>query len=179
MAGCLLLGLPAGAGPAPAASAAAPADAGSMWDLSDLYATPEAWSEDLTKTQAAAAALAGYKGTLGRSASAMFSALDAISAVRRQWQRLYVYASLKADEDLRVASNQERRQQSQALGTLLAENTSWVAPEVIALPKPFHFVVNGTMRGGPHTLGHQAASVTAAAGTFLQQPGSVRTLLAS
>src|SRR6204780_1393212 len=171
MAAWLLLGRPAGAAPDPAAGAAATADAGSMWDLSDLYATPEAWSEDLTKTQAAAAALAGYKGTLGRSASAMFSALDAISAVRRQWQRLYVYASLKADEDLRVASNQERRQQSQALGTLLAENTSWVAPEVIALgadtvhrflsesaplAQRFDFFLNDTLRGEPHTLGDQA-----------------------
>jgi len=98
-----------------------------MWDLSELYATPEAWSEALTKTQAAAAALSDYKGTLGRSASAMFTALDAISAVRPPMQRLDVYASLKADEGSAASpSNQERRQQSQALGTPRShENTSW------------------------------------------------------
>jgi oligoendopeptidase F len=189
---CMLLpGLQASAATAPIAATAA---ADSMWDLSDLYATPEAWSDAFTRAKAAAAALASYKGTLGGSAAAMLSALDAISAVQRESARLAVYAGLKADEDLRVASNQERRQQSQALGTLLAENTSWLAPEIIALgadtvhryvsesaplAQRFDFFLDNTLRGAPHTLGDQAESVLAAAGTFLQQPGTVRALLAN
>ncbi len=179
---------------ASAAPVAAPgAAADSMWDLSDLYATPAAWSDALTRAQTAAAALAAYKGTLGGSATAMFSALDAISAVQRQAARLAVYANLKGDEDLRAAGDQERRQQGQALGTLVAENTSWVTPEIIALgadtvhrflsensqlAQRFDFFLNDALRSAPHTLGDQAENVMAATGTFLQQPGTVREILA-
>ena len=188
----LLLGMPAAAGTA--AAGATGAAAASMWDLSDLYATPQAWSDAFARTQTAAAALAGYKGTLGGSAAAMLAALDAISAAQREYVRLAVYASLKADEDLRVAADQERRQQSQELGTLIAQKTSWVAPEIIALgadtvhrflsesvplAQRFDFFLDNTLRSAPHTLGEQAENVMAAAGTFLQQPGTVRALLAN
>jgi len=190
----LLLGAPAGAATAAAGSAATGSAAASMWDLSDLYATPQAWSEALARTQTAAAALDGYKGTLGGGAAAMLAALDAISGVQRELARLVVYANLKADEDLRVAADQERRQQSQALGTLIAQKTSWVAPEIVALgadtvhrflaesaplAQRFDFYLDNTLRGAPHTLGEQAENVMAAAGTFLQQPGTVRSLLAN
>jgi hypothetical protein len=33
--------------------------------------------------------------------------------------------------ELRVALNQERNQQAQGLGTLLSEQTAWVAPELL------------------------------------------------
>jgi oligoendopeptidase F len=192
IAACMLLpGQQASAATAPVAATAAPE---SMWDLTDLYATPEAWSGAFTRAKAAAAALASYKGTLGGGATAMLSALNAISAVQHESARLAVYASLKADEDLRVARDQERRQQSQSLATLLAENTSWLAPEIIALgadtvhryvsesaplAQRFDFLLDNTLRGAPHTLGDQAEGVLAAAGTFLQQPGTVRQILAN
>jgi oligoendopeptidase F len=184
--GCLLLH------GAPVAAADDTASAG-MWDLSDLYATPQAWDDAYAHAQAAAAALAGYKGTLGESATAMLTALDAISAARRESVRLTVYAHLKADEDLRVAVDQERRQQAQTLQTLISQKTSWFAPEIIALgadtvqrflaespplAQRFDFMLNDTLRAAPHTLGDQAEAVLAGAGTVLRQPGTVRSLLA-
>src|SRR5580700_10519632 len=72
-----------------------------MWDLSDLYPTAAAWDEALNRTRAAADKVISYKGTLGRSADAMFTTLDAISAANREAARLAIYASLKSDEDVR------------------------------------------------------------------------------
>jgi len=197
----LLLGLPASAGTHPGvvdavavdshASAAAASD--TMWDLSELYATPQAWADAYTRERTAAEALEAYKGSLGGSATAMLTALDAISAAKRESARLSVYAHLKADEDLRVAGDQERRQQSQSLETLIAEKTSWVAPEIIALgagtvhrflgespllAQRFDFLLEDTLRAAAHTLGDQAEGVLAAADTVLRQPGTVRELLA-
>ena len=181
------------------ASAATRADAvdaaaDTSWDLSELYASPEAWADAYTRAQAAAEALAGYKGSLGGSTTAMLTALDAISGVRLASARLSVYAELKADEDLRIAANQERRQQAQSLETLIAEKSSWVAPEIIALgadtvqhfladspllTQRFDFLLRDTLRAAPHTLGEQAEGVLAAADTVLEQPGTVRALLAN
>lgn len=173
-----------------ASDQAAPAG---MWDLSDLYPSPEAWTQAYARVEAAAGALEGYKGTLGQSATAMFTALDAISSARRESIRLLVYASLKADEDVRIAVNQERRQQAQSLQTLISQKTSWLAPEIIALgadrvqrflaesaplAQRFDFHLNDMLRAAPHTLGDQAEAVLAGAGTVLRQPATVRSLLA-
>ena len=165
----------------------------SMWDLTDLYSTPEAWSASYAKTRAAAQALDQYKGNLGTNADGLFKALDAISALNKEGQRLYAYASLKGDEDLRRSADQERRQKAQALMTLLGEQTSWVAPELIALGDArvttlenartdlkarFGFFLHDTLRSAPHTLGPQAEQVLAATGNLLAQPSAIHDQLA-
>jgi len=104
-----------------------------MWDLSDLYASPEAWSVEYDRVKNEAQQLDLYKGTLGSGAADMHRAFDAISAVRKEASRLYSYASLRADEDLTIARNQERRQQAGALNTLIGEKTAWLAPEILSL----------------------------------------------
>jgi len=164
-----------------------------MWDLSDLYATPEAWNEAFAKTKTTAEKLDGYRGTLGSSADAMFTALDAISAVNRQADRLAVYATLKGDEDLRAAKEQERRQQAQALGTLIGEKTAWVNPEIVELgagkvaefegqrkdlKDRFGFFLHDVLRAAPHTLGLESETVLASTGDVLAQPTAVYQQLA-
>ncbi|HTW74949.1 MAG TPA: M3 family oligoendopeptidase [Steroidobacteraceae bacterium] len=180
---------PAGAPGSPAVSAAPP----TMWDLADLYATPQAWQAAYDEANRQAQALGRFKGTLGDGADALYAALDAISAVNKASDRLGVYASLRADEDLRIAVNQERRQQAQNLATLIAAKTSWVAPEIIslgaakvqrfeserpALKRRFDFFLADTLRAAPHTLGVEAEGVLAAAGNVLAQPEAIHDQLA-
>src|SRR5579871_2064426 len=82
--------------PGSAAIAAATSEPGSStWDLSDLYPSPQAWSESFARTKAAAEKLDDYRGSLGSSADALFKALDAISTVNKESDRLSVYANLK------------------------------------------------------------------------------------
>jgi oligoendopeptidase F len=165
-----------------------------MWDLADLYPTPDAWSASYEKFKRAAEKLDTYRGTLGTSARTMLSTLDAISALHRESDRLFAYASLKADEDTRVASEQERRQQVQALRTLIGEQTAWLAPEIIGvgaakvtafvaenkeLGARFDFYLTDTLRAAPHTLGVEAEGVLAATGTVLAQPTEVHGQLAN
>jgi hypothetical protein len=51
------------------------------------------------------------KSTLGQGAGAMVKALEDISAVTLRFMRVYVHASLRADEDVRVSANQQRNAQ--------------------------------------------------------------------
>ncbi len=165
-----------------------------MWDLGDLYPSPEAWTAEHDKVAAGIAKLDSYKGTLGKSASTMLAGLSAISDARKQVDRLSVYASLKADEDVRIAQNQERQQLAAALGTALGEKTSWVTPEILAigvakvhafekkspeLARRFGFFLDDTLRQAPHTLSTQSESVIAAAGDILQQPDSIYSQLSN
>ena len=180
---------------APAAPAAPAADAANaMWDLTDLYANPKAWDESYARTRAAAEKLNAYKGTLGKSATALLKALVAISDVNREVARLSTYASLASDQDLRVSANLERYQQAQALATHLGESTSWVAPELIHvgakqvhrfiaanknLSHRFGYFLNNTLRSAPHTLGAEAENILASTGSLLSQPDTLHSQLAN
>ena len=182
-----------------AASAAAPAagdeaNPAYMWDLSELYPSPQAWTASYEKTKAEADKLEQYKGTLGKSAQAMLAALDAISAVHKESDRLYVYASLKGDEDVRVAADQERVQLGQALGTRLAEKTAWLSTEILQaggkkvhefekqspeLAHRFDLFLDNTLRAAPHTLSPESEGVMAAASSVLVQPGNIYSQLSN
>lgn len=164
-----------------------------VWDLTDLYPSPEAWTAEHAKIKAEAGKLDSYKGALGKSADSMLKALDAISHVYKEGARLITYASLKADEDLTNAPDQERRQLGQALQTEFNEKTAWVAPEVLSvgenkvksflgrnkeLADRFGFFLEDTLRNKPHTLGVEAEGVIAATGNVVQQPDNIRGQLA-
>jgi oligoendopeptidase F len=176
--------------PALAADSVAPG----MWDLSDLYPTPAAWTAAHDKLLAQANTLDRYKGTLGKSPQAMLAALSAYSDVRKESARLNTYASLKGDEDVRVSENQERQSSANALGTIIGEKTAWLTPEIIAigskkvltfeakspeLKKRFAFFLDNALRYAPHTLSTESEGVMAAAGDVLGQPNAIYSQLAN
>jgi len=163
-------------------------DAHLRWDLSDLYPSADTWAASYRATRSAAEKIGVLQGTLGTDAAAMRRALSTISDLRRDAARLSAYANLSGDEDLRVAAAQERRQQAQALRTLLSENSAWLAPEVIAIGRErvdaflaqdavlrqrFGFFLEDILRNAPHTLGPEAEAVLAASGNVLEQPNNV------
>ncbi len=170
------------------------APANGMWDLRDLYPTPEAWTAARDKVKAQAKALDRYTGTLGKSADAMLKALSAISDVKKESARLAVYASLKGDEDVRIAANQERLQSAVQLGTIVQEKTAWLVPEIIQVGKTkvlsfesqspelkrrFAFQLDNALRYAPHTLSVEAEGVMASAGNVLAQPNEIYSQLAN
>jgi oligoendopeptidase F len=182
-----------GAAPMAHAAAAAvapakPVDPRYVWDLTHLYKTPEAWRSEYDRVKAEVAKLDRFKGTLGKSARAMFEALDAMSKVQKEIARLYTYSALKADEDTSIASNLERKQLAGALFTQFGEKTAWVSPEILAigadkvrgfmarekgLSERFDYFLKNVLRAAPHTLGAEAEAVIASTGDMQQQPSNV------
>ncbi len=165
-----------------------------MWDLSDLYQSPETWVDEYARVKSEVQQLENYRGTLGSSSAAMWNALSAISAANRDAGRLFTYASLKADEDLSNSANQEGKQQAGALMTMIGETTAWLSPEILSIGEERvraflgenrelaaheDFFLKNVLRAAPHTLGVEAESVLASAGDVLQQPDYVYGQLAN
>lgn len=163
------------------------------WDLSDLYSSPAAWSSALEAAKLQINALPALQTGFASDAAALHKTLVSMSDVQRSVARLSTYASLKADEDLRAAPEQERRQQTQALWSLLAEKTAWLAPAIQALGSTrvqayinaepglktrFDYFLAETLRSAPHTLSPEAEGVLAATGVVLSQPNNVFSQLA-
>jgi oligoendopeptidase F len=173
---------------AQAAGGGAPAAAGAAWDLTELFPTEAAWDAERVALAKAIDGLRAYQGTLGKSASAMRTALQAQSDVGRRLTRVYAYASLKADEDLRIGPNQERKSQAQDLFSKFGEATAWSNPEIVAIGAPkvesfiasdpglkkFAFGVRDTLRLAKHTLSPSEEALLASAGSPLAGPSDIR-----
>ena len=164
-----------------------------VWNLSELYPTDAAWDAEAKAVAAALPALAGYKGMLGKDAASLAGALRAVSDLQKRVARLETYATLKRDEDTRVAPNQERLQRVQLLATDFGSATAYIDPEVVAIGqakidqliaaepnlKVFAFRLHDILRNAPHTLGDEAEGVLAAAATATGAPRTIYTLLAN
>jgi oligoendopeptidase F len=182
------------AGRAMAATATPEAADKPAWNLTDLYPTPEAWEAARQKVLAALPRLAAYKGTLGQSADSMAKALDDISAVSKEADRVQVYAGLLGDADLRVAQNQERNSLANDMGSALGSAVSWLSPEVLALSKDkvesfiaanetlrrrFAFSLRDTLRTADHTLDASGEKLLALSGPPLNGPSDIYGQLSS
>ncbi|HWI86177.1 MAG TPA: M3 family oligoendopeptidase [Sphingomonas sp.] len=178
------------------ASAAAAADAvpaGAAWDLTDLYPNDAAWEAARTAVAARLPEIATYKGRLGEGAGTLKAVLQLQSDLALKVYRVFVYASLKGDEDLRVAPAQERRQQAIDLYTAFGEAGSWMNPELLALGQArvdsylasdpglgkFRFQLEDVVRQAPHTLSPEGEALLASATAPLNGPGDIRVQLVS
>ncbi len=163
------------------------------WDLTDLYATKADWEAALAKVMADAKGLERYKGTLGKSATSLETALKASSAVMKDALRVYLFASLSYDQDQRVADTQAMNGQAQQLFQVYSEATSWMSPELVAAGEkkimgylksnkelaPFTFMLTDTFRQAPHVLDEKGESILASAGLALGQPQEIYQLYAN
>jgi len=175
------------------AQAAGAGTAAVAWDLRDLYPTDAAWEAERQSILAAIPKLKAFQGKLGSSPETLKAALQAQSDLNSRSARLFSYAQLKADEDRRVAANQERKQQAQDVATAIGEATAWQNPEIVALGEArvnaliaadpglnkFAFGLRDILRQAPHTLSPDGEQLLAATGTPLAGPQDIRDQLAS
>ena len=159
-----------------------------LWDLTEIYPSDAAWDEARKGALAALPGIAKYKGRLGESADVLAEALVLQSDLSKTIARVYVYVSLKSDEDVRVATYQEKQAQAGDLYTQFGEATAWFSPELLTLGadkingfvaanetlrKRFDFLLANIVRQAEHTLNADAERVLALAGNPLQAPGDV------
>ncbi|WP_116091194.1 M3 family oligoendopeptidase [Sphingomonas crusticola] len=175
------------------AAAADAAPAGAVWDLTDLYPNDTAWAAERNAVMARLPEITAYKGRLGEGAGTLRAMLQLQSDLALKVYRLFTYAGLKGDEDLRVAPNQERRQQAVDLFTSFGEASSWVNPELLALGAPkvqsylaadpglakFRFQLEDVVRQAPHTLSPEGEALLASTAAPLAGPGDIRVQLVS
>jgi oligoendopeptidase F len=166
----LMLPLLSAAQPGPAEQTAAAPDPKYTWDLEELYPSPQAWEAARKKVMARFDDIQGRRGTLGKSADALYETLALVSDTTRQAYRVYTYASLQADEDLRATGPEEGRQLAEVMYAGLNEATAWIQPEILRVGaetiesyvrederlQRFAFQLDDALRNAPHTLGDEA-----------------------
>jgi oligoendopeptidase F len=171
----------------PPTAIVATAQAPVVWDLTELYATPEAWEAERQAVAAALPGIAAYQGRLGQSAGTLADACDEVSSLYQRALKLVVYATLKADEDTRIDENAARSALADQLMAQLSEATAWMDPEVLEVGsariesfivreprlEKHAFALRDVLRGAPHTLSAEEEALMSAASLPLAGPSRV------
>lgn len=146
-----------------------------QWDLSDIYPSVEAWDLARKNILVQLETIETRKGGLGESASSLLRTLTLISQTSKEAQRVAVYASLNADEDLRVNETQERNQLAELMYARFGEAIAWVRPEIIRFGRTkveafirqekglekFAHMLDDDLRRGEHTLSDESEEILA------------------
>jgi len=168
-------------------------DPESTWNLTDLYPSVEAWNEAREDVMADFEKIDGLRGSLGKSADSLYTTYRLVSDTYKKAGRIYVYASLKADEDLRDSEMQERRQLADVMFARFGEATAWMQPELIRVGReviesyikederlaPFAYQLDDSLRNAPHTLSPETEQTLSYFSRSFRAPGGTYSLLAN
>ncbi len=103
------------------------------WNLADLFESPEAFEKSKREFgEKLLPPIDRFRDRLLSSAALLADALDAAYEARRQLHCLLCHASLKSDEDTRIAADQARRLEAQLLATELSKCIAYLRPEILA-----------------------------------------------
>ncbi len=102
------------------------------WDTSDIFPDDEAWEREYDEVRKLTD-FSAFRGKLGDKGTllAFFQADEAFS---RRAEKLYLYASMRHDEDVRIAKYLALQAQMQSLYTEYASSVSFFEPELLSLP---------------------------------------------
>jgi len=157
------------------------------WDLSPLYGSEAAWRKAKEEVEAEIPRIRQFEGKLGESAARLQEALETISGSSRRLGRLYVYASLVADQDTRESKGQAMTQEMTRLASTFAAEAAYVEPEILKMSrdriaafiqerpglKPYEHYLDDILRRQPHTGTESEERLIAQAGMLASTPSDI------
>ena len=162
-----------------------------VWDLTRLFPTDAAWDAERLALAADIATLPALRGSLGRDAAALRTALDRMSAASLRLTRLWTYASTQTSTNNGERRNQERTGLMSALWGQYSSAVAWADPEIQALGaarlaamqaaepglQRHAARLRNTLRQAPHTLAPDVEAALASMGPVLNSFTNTRSLL--
>jgi oligoendopeptidase F len=163
------------------------------WNLSEIYASDAAWRGAKEAFAAEMPTLGRFKGRLTSSATAMADGLDRMFALDKELSRLYVYASMEADQDTRDSQREGMRQEMTQVAANFGAQASFVEPEVLKAGKAtidkylaaeprlkvYRVYLEDILRREAHTLTDNEEKLLADAGPLASGPSGTYNILSN
>ncbi len=135
--------------------------------------------------------LEALKGTLSQSGQALLTVLQKRDDIFKELERLYVYASMRKDEDTTNSTYQAMSDRAMQLYVRAATVSSFIEPEILALPQTtldqfvretpglelYRQQLEDLNRKRAHIRSAEVEAVLAAAGEIAESPGSIFTMI--
>jgi oligoendopeptidase F len=121
------------------------------WRLEDLFSDETSFLSHREALRARLPEAETWRGRLSESGAVLAEALDSLSDVSRELQRLMAFASMRSDSDTRVARHLALRQEVEILFTEYGRKAAYLRPEILAIdPERLASFVAGEPRLAPH-----------------------------
>jgi len=161
------------------------------WDLESIFSTNDDWERDFQALQQRLPELEALKGTLSQSGQMLLAVLQKRDELSKELERLYVYASMRKDEDTTNSTYQGMADRAIQLYVRISTIAAYIEPEILALPqdKLDRFIketpglalygqqLHDLNRKRAHIRSAEVESILAAAGEMAEAPGSVFTMI--
>jgi len=105
------------------------------WDLESVYPTDEAWEQDFRKVTEMIPRLAGFQGKVGESGRTLLEALRTRDEIYMVLERVYVYASMRLDQDQTNTTYQALKDRATSLWSQVSAAGAYLTPEILAIPE--------------------------------------------
>src|SRR3989442_6143234 len=163
------------------------------WNLADIYPSVDAWRAAKEKVAAQIPTLRSFQGRLGTSEQPLADALEYSSRLDKDLSRLYVYASMLADQDTRVAAHEGMQQEMVQLAADFGAAASFIEPEILKVDrqklekfiasdprlKVYEFYLKDIIRRAAHTLTDSEEKILADAAPLAGAPSNIYGILSN
>ena len=157
------------------------------WDLTQIYASDEAWKETEEALTREMSKISSFKGQLTSSAGHLLEALDFDSDITKEMIRLSLYTNLKSDEDTRDMKYLGMKQEIQQIMSDYAAEKAYMKPEILSEDwkvingflelepslAPYRRILSEWFRLKVHTPGEAEGRIVALSGMVSGVPSSV------
>src|SRR5436309_3937769 len=105
------------------------------WNLESIFPSNAAWEQAFKTLQQRLPELEALKGTLAQSGQALLAVLQKRDELFEELETLYVYASMRKDEDTTNSTYQGMFDRAMQLFVHATTVVSYIEPEILALPQ--------------------------------------------
>lgn len=103
------------------------------WKLESIFASDDAWERNFQELQQSLPELEALQGTLAGSGQALLTVLQKRDAMSLSLEKLYVYTSMRRDEDTTNGKYQAMADRAMQLVVRATTAISFIEPEILAL----------------------------------------------
>src|SRR6266568_2857550 len=161
------------------------------WNLESIFPTNDDWERDYQALQQRLPELEALAGTLAQRGQALLTVLQKRDEIYEKLEHLYVYASMRKDEDTTNSTYQGMADRAVQLYVRTSTVSSFIEPEILALPQATldQFVketpglglykqqLDDLNRKRAHVRSAEIEAILAAAGEIAESPGSIFSMI--
>jgi oligoendopeptidase F len=154
------------------------------WNLRDIYKSDDEWEKNFELVENAIGQYDNFIGKLNESPEVLLSCFQLDDEIGIKIERLYLYAMLNRDSDMREPVYQAMDSRIKTLYSKVTKANSFISPELLKIPDAqllkmvrsfnglqiYEHFVNELLRRKSHTLSQKEEEILAMSGEVTQIP---------
>lgn len=161
------------------------------WNLESIFARDDDWETTFKTVQQQLPTLAELQGTIANGGAALLAVLQKRDEITEQLEKLYVYSSMRKDQDTTNSTYQGMADRATQLFVQTSTAAAFIEPEILALSPEtldsyiqqtpglqlYAFQLRDLSRKRPHVRSAEVEAVLAATGEITDAPDSIFSMI--